>query len=194
MPASAVVVDLGAGGRKLSPQTLCVDFVPFPGTDVVGDVERLPLATGSVDLVVATGLLEHVADDRALLAETYRVLKAGGRAHYELPFMQQYHDDPIDNRRLTVPGLARELTRAGLAPERSGWHIGPTVAITTLWTYYAALLFEGDNIVSRVLSNGVFLCFSVVLWPFKFLDVFLKRKKSAHRLAFGVYCTARKPE
>jgi hypothetical protein len=32
----------------------------------------------------------------------------------------------------------------------------------------------------------------VLLWPAKFLDVFLVNKRSAHRLAFGVYCTARK--
>lgn len=33
---------------------------------------------------------------------------------------------------------------------------------------------------------------SVLCWPFKFLDRFLIGKRSAHRLAFGVYCTATK--
>ena len=33
----------------------------------------------------------------------------------------------------------------------------------------------------------------ITLWPAKFLDWLLVKKRSAHRLAFGVYDTARKP-
>ena len=192
-PASARVLDLGAGGRVLREDVLCVDFIPFPGTDVVADVQRLPFADASVDLVIGTGLLEHVEDDRALLEETFRVLKPGGRAHFEVPFLQQYHDDPIDCRRFTVDGLRRALVRAGFEPERWGAHIGPTVTLITLVSYYVALVLEGRNVVLRGLSTAAFLLFSVVLWPAKFLDRFLMGKRSAQRLAFGVYVTARKP-
>lgn len=192
-PAGARVVDLGAGGRRVRPDVVCVDFVPFPGTTVVGDVQRLPFADGSVDLILATGLLEHVEDERALLAETFRVLRPGGRAHFEVPFLQQYHDDPIDCRRFTVDGLRRALERAGLEPERGGVHIGPTVTMITLGTYYAALLFEGRSKAMRAVSTGAFLASSILLWPAKFLDRFLVGRRSAHRLAFGVYGTARKP-
>lgn len=186
------ILDLGAGGRKLRDDVLCVDFVPFTGTDVVGDVQRLPFRNDSIDLIVGTGLLEHVEDERALLREVQRVLKPGGLAHMEAPFLQQYHDDPIDCRRVTVDGLARQMRRAGLTPVRQGVHIGPTVTLITLWTYYASLWFEGRNVVAKALSTAVFLFFSVLLWPAKFLDRFLVDKRSAHRLAFGVYCTARK--
>jgi len=191
-PQGARAVDLGAGGRELDPRVLCVDFVPFPGTDVVADVERLPFRDGSLDLVIGTGLLEHVADDRAVLREAARVLKPGGVVHMEMPFLQQYHDDPIDCRRYTVPGLEREMRRAGLDVVRSGVHIGPTVTMITLWAYYAALLLEGRNVVLRALSTAAFLFFSIVLWPAKFVDRLLLGKRSAHRLAFGIYCTARK--
>jgi SAM-dependent methyltransferase len=190
---NAVGLDLGAGGRRLAPNVLCVDFIPFDGTDLVGDVERLPFTDNSVDLIVATGLLEHVADDRALLNETCRVLKPGGVAHFELPFLQHYHDDPIDNRRLTVPGLAREMERAGMETERSGFHIGPTVALLHFFIYYMATVFEGKNVVSKVISNVVFAVLSVCLFWLRYLDFFLKNKRSAHRLAYGVYCTSRKP-
>lgn len=191
-PPGARVVDLGAGGRRITPGTICVDFVPWAGTDLVADVQRLPLREGSVDVVFATGLLEHVEDDRAVISEMARVLRPGGLAHVELPFLQQYHDDPIDCRRFTVSGLAREMERAGLQTVKSGFHIGPTVTMITLSAYYAALLFEGKSLVARAVSSGVFLAASTVLYPFKFLDRWLLRKRSAHRLAFGVYCTARK--
>lgn len=194
VPRGARVIDLGAGGRRVSPSTLCVDFVPFAGTDLVADVQRLPMRDGVADLVLATGLLEHVEDDRALLGEISRVLRPGGYAHIELPFLQQYHEDPIDCRRLTVPGLERELRRVGLEPVKSGLHIGPTVTMITLASYYASLWFEGRSQVSRAVSTGVFLACSVLFWPLKFLDSLLVNKRSAHRLAFGVFCTARKPQ
>lgn len=189
----ARILDLGAGGRQVASDVVCVDFVPFPGTAVVADVHALPFADDSVDLVLGTGLLEHVEDERLLLEETFRVLRPGGVAHFEVPFLQQHHDDPIDCRRFTVDGLRRALLRAGLEPERGGVHIGPTVTMITLWSYYVALVLEGRSAPLKALSTLGFLCSSILLWPAKFLDRLLVHKRSAHRLAFGVYCTARKP-
>jgi SAM-dependent methyltransferase len=194
VPPGARVIDLGAGGRRISPNTICVDFIPLLGTNLIADVQRLPVRDSVADLVVATGLIEHVEDDRAVLQEISRILRPGGYTHIELPFLQQYHDDPIDCRRFTVHGLERELRRAGLEPVHSGSHIGPTVTMITLATYYASLWFEGRSRVAKVVSTGVFLAVSMVLWPLKYLDSLLVRKRSAHRLAFGVFCTARKPQ
>lgn len=191
-PAGARIVDLGAGGRRIAPGVLCVDFFPFPNTGLVADVQRLPLRDGAVDMVFATGLLEHVEDDRALLSEIARVLRPGGIAHVELPFLQQHHEDPIDCRRLTVDGLEREMKRVGLATVKSGCHIGPTVTVITALNYYGALLFEGRSRPARALSTGVFFLLSLFLYPFKFLDRWLSRKPSAYRLAFGVFCTSHK--
>lgn len=50
-----------------------------------GDIERLPLADGSFDLVTANVVLEHVRDPRALLLEVHRVLKPGGRFLFHTP-------------------------------------------------------------------------------------------------------------
>lgn len=194
VPPGARVIDLGSGGRRVSSGTICVDFIPFHGTDLVGDVQKLPVRDGVADLVLATGLIEHVEDDRAVLQEVVRILRPGGYVHIELPFLQQYHEDPIDCRRFTVQGLERELRRVGLEPVRSGSHIGPTVTMITLSAYYASLWFEGRSRVAKAVSTGVFFAFSVLLWPFKFLDSLLIHKRSAHRLAFGVFCTARKPQ
>ena len=191
-PANARILDLGAGGRRIAPRVICVDFVPFPHTALVADVQRLPVRDGCVDLIFATGLLEHVEDEKAVLAEMARVLRPGGLAHVELPFLQQYHEDPIDCRRLTVDGLRREMKQVGLSAVKAGFHIGPTVTVLTLLAYYGALLFEGRSRLARAVSTGVFFLLSALFFPFKFLDRLLLRKRSAHRLAFGVFCTARK--
>ena len=192
--SKARVIDLGSGGRRVRSGTICVDFIPFTGTDLVADVQRLPVRGGVADLVLATGLIEHVEDDRAVLQEIARVLRPGGYAHIELPFLQQYHEDPIDCRRFTVQGLERELQRVGLEPVKSGSHIGPTVTMITLATYYLSLWFDGKSRAAKAVSAGVFLTCSVLFWPLKFLDSLLIHKKGAHRLAFGVFCTAWKPE
>jgi SAM-dependent methyltransferase len=51
----------------------------------VGFGEHLPFADASFDLVVLNQVMEHVADQRAVLNEAIRVLKAGGAAYVACP-------------------------------------------------------------------------------------------------------------
>jgi SAM-dependent methyltransferase len=149
------VVDLGAGGRRIAAHVRTVDFVKLPGTDYVCDVAQTPFPSASVDLVIATGLLEHVENDTAVIIEAMRILKPGGLFHVEVPFMQQYHEDPVDYRRYTVPGIAKALTDQGFVVMSSGSHIGPTVAVLTMVSDWLALVFEGKSLVAKLISNGV---------------------------------------
>lgn len=59
-----------------------------PGSILVGgSVVDMPLATGSIDVCISLGVIEHFeAGPRAALAELYRVLKPGGLAIVEVPF------------------------------------------------------------------------------------------------------------
>lgn len=45
-----------------------------PGVDVHGDMERLPLRSSSIDLVISSHVLEHVNNDRSAMREICRVL------------------------------------------------------------------------------------------------------------------------
>lgn len=60
---------------------------PFPVTmtTVNSDVEILPLASDSADKVLCSHTLEHVLDDRRVLAEIQRILKPGGTAVLAIP-------------------------------------------------------------------------------------------------------------
>ncbi|HEV8114056.1 MAG TPA: class I SAM-dependent methyltransferase [Planctomycetota bacterium] len=190
--AGARIADLGAGGRKITPATICLDFTPGGGTDVVGDVQRLPFRDGSLDLVFATGLLEHVEDERRVIAEIARVLRKGGLVHVEVPFLEQYHEDPIDCRRLTVDGLDRGMRAAGFRTLQRGAHIGPTVTLLNTSARWWALWFSGTSRFSRALSFACFAGLSILFWPLRFLDRFLMRKPGAEGLAMGVYFTGEK--
>ena len=80
VPPSARVVDLGAGGRRISPGTIAVDFVADGNTDVVADVQRLPFADGSIDLAYGCSLFTHLLepDCKHYLHEVRRVLSPSG--------------------------------------------------------------------------------------------------------------------
>ncbi|MFC6085342.1 class I SAM-dependent methyltransferase [Sphaerisporangium aureirubrum] len=97
----AAVLDAGCGtGRAFAPlraavgpggRVVGVDVTPEMvrsardrgrgelGLLVVADVALLPLGDGAVDGVLAAGLISHLPDPRAVLAELARVTVAGGR-------------------------------------------------------------------------------------------------------------------
>jgi ubiquinone/menaquinone biosynthesis C-methylase UbiE len=67
---------------------------------LIGDATQLPLASGSVDVVICNHTYEHVPDSQKLFSEIYRVLSAEGlvyfsamnatwpiEPHYHLPFV-----------------------------------------------------------------------------------------------------------
>jgi SAM-dependent methyltransferase len=190
--ADAVILDVGAGGRRLSPNVITADFLALPETDIVCDVTKLPIGDASVDLVISTGVLEHVERENDFIAEIRRVLKPGGTVYIEILFLQQYHEDPIDCRRLTLPGLRLFLEQNGFRAVDAGFHIGPSVTLATITAHYLALFFEGRTLVHKILSAGTFAVASAILFPLKYVDAFLRSKPNAHRLAFGIYCRAQK--
>ena len=55
------------------------------GVDVLGSVTAIPLATGSVDMLVCYHVLEHVPDDVAAMRELARVLAPGGVGLVQVP-------------------------------------------------------------------------------------------------------------
>jgi len=61
--ARAAAVELGAKN---------VDFLE-------GEIERLPLADESIDVVISNGVIDLVPDKDAVFAEIFRVLRPGGR-------------------------------------------------------------------------------------------------------------------
>jgi SAM-dependent methyltransferase len=89
------VVEIGAGrapiATLLNPRPArLISIGPEDNAeafDVVirGTAERLPLESGSVDLIVARWVLEHVSDANATASEIARVLRPGGRFVFITP-------------------------------------------------------------------------------------------------------------
>ena len=93
------------------------------GSDVVpGSFERLPAAAGSVDMVLALDVLEHLDDEAAGLAEAARVLRPGGRLMVTVPALPALwgpHDElNRHRRRYTRAMLLDRVAMAGFRVER----------------------------------------------------------------------------
>jgi len=74
----------------------------------------VPIEDASIDAVVSTQVLEHVADPAVYLRECARVLRPGGRLLLSTHGLMVYHPDPDDYWRWTSAGLRRAVADAGL--------------------------------------------------------------------------------
>lgn len=178
----AVILNLGSGVHTLCKDAVNVDILPLKGVDVVADVHALPFKDGAIDAVVGEFLLEHVRDPQAVVREIFRVLKPGGMMYATTPFITGYHSSPGDYQRWTTSGL-RELFRA-FEEKELGILIGPTNAMTYIFREWLAMLLSFN---SRIAFETLTLFFMVLAAPLNWLDVLLKRHRSASNIAHAFY-------
>jgi SAM-dependent methyltransferase len=89
-----LVLDVGSGARPHFRSNVLCDKFPHDAVErhgaairvdrplVIGDIQRLPFATASFDVVICSHVLEHVEDPAAAVAELTRV---GRRGYIETP-------------------------------------------------------------------------------------------------------------
>lgn len=183
----ALVLNVGAGYTRLARKVVNVDIFNSGTTDVIGSGLNLPFPEGVADLVILQGVLEHVEDSQKTVAECYRVLKPGGLFYTEMPFLQPYHESPIDLRRSTKSGLAHLCDP--LVEVESGIHIGPASTLTWLLRELLSRLISGgrDSIYRRVAS-----LVGWVVFPLKYADYVLEKCPWFHTVASSCYYIGRK--
>src|SRR5687768_13575955 len=128
MPLQSTILYGGSGYAYLGERVINTDIFDSGTTDVISSALELPFDDESADLVILQGVLEHVKDADRTLEECIRVMKSGAHFYTEMPFMQPYHESPIDLRRCTLPGLA-EMCKP-LRHVESGMNVGPASTLT----------------------------------------------------------------
>lgn len=149
------VLDIGsADGPSVAWMTELVRRVPLD-VDPAGlthgglcaSALRLPLRDGGVDVVCAFDVIEHFADDAALLAELRRVLRPGGRLFVAVPAYRwawSSHDVAAGHhRRYSRAEIVALLRRAGFAVDRA------TYAFAGTFPFFAA-----DRLRSRLAAGA----------------------------------------
>ncbi|WP_299926457.1 class I SAM-dependent methyltransferase [uncultured Nocardioides sp.] len=123
LPAGSTVLDVGAGEAPYRELFAAHDYrttdwngsfyTPVTPVDHVAPAHDLPLADGSVDAVVCTQVLEHLAEPVAALHEFRRVLRPAGSLVVTVPLTWYLHEVPHDYYRYTPYGLRHVLEKAG---------------------------------------------------------------------------------
>jgi len=185
--ASGLVLNLGSKDSRWGEHVVNVDIVaPLKGgVDVLADIAALPFADASVDGVICTYVLEHVADARACIAEIARVVRPGGTVYVAIPFMFPTHPDPLDRWRWTLDGLRHSM---GAFDEiEAGCSGGPWSAYVAIVPTLTASLFS-----NFVLFNAIRFALGWAMWPLKFLDYVASGSKYEHMTAANFYFLGRK--
>jgi len=80
------IINLGCG-KKIRPEAINVDIMPGEGIDVVSDilVYLLYEKAESADIIYASHIIEHFADQKQIIYKIMRVLKKGGILHITGP-------------------------------------------------------------------------------------------------------------
>lgn len=139
IPPEATVVDIGTGTGANLRLLKQMGFARVVGIDPsedaahwcaekglgqvqAGDIRALPLADASVDLLLATDVVEHVDDDKQAVAEICRVLRPGGTALITVPaFPSLWGLQDIKShhyRRYRMAPFLQLLERSGLVVEK----------------------------------------------------------------------------
>ncbi|UCF37265.1 MAG: class I SAM-dependent methyltransferase [Acidobacteriota bacterium] len=85
----------------------------YSGIDVIGDLQRIPFATATVDSVLNLQVLEHVEDPGQVIQEFGRVLRPGGTLFLTAPQGWHEHQQPNDFYRFTRFALEKMFREAG---------------------------------------------------------------------------------
>ena len=179
---------IGGAGRAVDGY-VNLDLLAIPGVDVAADAEHLPFPAGIFTRVECDAVLEHVADAGAVFREIVRVTAPGGYIHLVTPFCHPFHEYPRDYRRFTLDGLknlsARSETPLQIVAE--GWRTGPTATLLVFFIEYVKLLLPFR--AWRVVAHGV--C-GWILFPLRYLDLWLLRSGEARRLGNHCYLWLKK--
>jgi len=134
----------------------------------------LPMEDETIDIVIASHVLEHVPDDIALLREIHRVLKPDGIAVILVPINERYND-PNHVRAYSTASL-RELAVA------LGFNVHTVLENELLFHIVETFYFKGYNRRWKILGPAIVALFN---FPLSVLPFFAYRAIDAIMRAAG---------
>jgi SAM-dependent methyltransferase len=145
----ALALEYGADGAEVAKER---------GLDVVrADARSLPIGSGSMGLVVAFDILEHIEEDHVAAGEIFRVLRPGGTALIAVPCdmsLWSAHDVAVGHvRRYTRDSLRDVMEKAGFAVE-SLWSWNVLLRPIAAWRRRKSTGSDLDEI-SPVVNGGL---------------------------------------
>jgi len=180
-----LVIGSGRILRILGKNIINTDIRPFKGVAVVTDCQKLSFGDNHFDIVVCCQVLEHIPDADSAVFEMHRVLKPGGKIVVTVPFYFPFHASPYDFRRWTVLGL--RTTFRQFREIESGIYIGPVSAVLSGIQH-----FFGIIVPNFYISYLIKILIGYILYPLKYLDIFVSKLPNAINMALSVYFVGEK--
>jgi SAM-dependent methyltransferase len=159
-----------------------IDAVFYPGVDVIADVQSLPFHDNSVAAIECDAVLEHVPNPTKAVSELLRVLRPGGFLHVVVPFCHPFHGYPSDYHRWTTKGLEQPFLAEHWEMSEIGVRTGPTATLLTTICEYSKLIG----------GKAAYALAGWILWPLRYVDLWLNRRPNAYVLANHLYVLVRK--
>jgi SAM-dependent methyltransferase len=180
LPPGAKVLNLGSGNTRLEVEScINLDVELFEEVDVVGDGHQMPFIKDAFECVVCNAVLEHVANPHEVAKEIHRVLRVGGYACVQAPFLEMVHKR-VDYFRFTLDGL--RLLFANFTLIKMGVSAGPSQTVADIIKGFVSSFFYGT-----ILFRPIQFIMGWVVFPIRWLDFFFYKKKSKYHLLDRAY-------
>ena len=177
-----MLLNIGSKSVDLGPDVVNLDMRAFPNIHVLGDGHHLPFQDESLDGMIITSVLEHVANPRLIVREIWRVLRTGGELYVEVPFLRPFHPDPEDFRRYSLTGLQQLF--GDFAIRNRGMCVGPSSGLASVLSQYMAILVCFNN---RHLYKVLARLFRFIFIPLTYVDIPLERVRYSLALASSYF-------
>lgn len=184
LPKEDRILNVGSGNTNIKYGVVNLDIVPFDNVHIIADAHSIPIDDNYYDCVFCSALLEHTKRPWEVAYEIQRVLKWGGYACIQTPFLEAIHDDS-DYFRFTFKGLISLFPDLKII--KSGVSCGPSQVLADLLRVYPCLIFE-----NTILDKPVKLAMSWIAKPFQLLDFLIKDKPSMDKYARAYYIIGQK--
>ncbi len=156
-----------------------LDVSPSERTDLVADGHYLPFRDSSLDAVFSNAVLEHVERPWVVADEIWRVLKPGGWALINVPFLNVIHD-ANDYFRYTDKGLRVLFSR--FEQLAAGVSAGPSSFLGPFLIEYVSCF-----VPTRPLKMATRQMMSLLVWPLKYADFLIRKNPNLRTTADGFY-------
>jgi SAM-dependent methyltransferase len=128
-------LDIGCGLRtQVSGNCLYLEVYPSRTADIVVEPScEYPIKSSSIDGIGCFAVLEHTRKPWLVAQEIHRILKPGGKAFIDWPFLQPVHGYPSHYFNATREGLRSVFLDQGFDIERCETGAHQTPAYTVNW-------------------------------------------------------------
>ena len=174
----------GYTGLDLEQPTYYADVEP----DLKWDGATIPADNASFDCVMATEVLEHVAEPSVVLDEIGRVMRPEGRLLVTVPFIWNLHEVPHDHWRYTPYSLERIAANAGFTDITIKPLGGANAALAQMIGVWLGVT-DAEGVGRRALRAAIFPFYKYLVTSDRTFDGFDGKRRS---LFTGLSLTARR--